>query len=101
LRVGQDQLGGDVVREEVRDIDFGDHLVVDRQTQASTVTVRAVDIDGTHANHPGPFGLLRESSAGSHCAKSGQSKQFLFHGNLMCGCTGTAPVDELHRRSVA
>jgi hypothetical protein len=86
LRVGKDQLGRDVGREEVRHVHFGDDLVVDRQAQARAVLVGAVEVDGARAHHPGTFsGLLREGSAGGHCTQNGQGQKILFH-RAECGC---------------
>ncbi|MPM79582.1 hypothetical protein SDC9_126621 [bioreactor metagenome] len=70
LRVGQDQLGSEVGREEVGHVNFRDPLVVDRQIQTGGVVVAAVQIDSAHANHERANRIsgLSDSRAGSECA---------------------------------
>ena len=78
--LGTDQLGRDVLVEEVGHIHFRDGLVVDRQAQRRAVLVGAVQVHRTCTDHPGAFSLLRQGSARREGTENGDSQQVLFHG---------------------
>jgi serine protease len=72
LRIGQDQLGGQVRRQEVGDVDFRNGLVVHRQTQAGAVLVGRVQVHGTRP-HDEAAGVLRKR--GRHGGGQGRQQR--------------------------
>ena len=87
----QNQLSSDVGGEEVRHIDFRNHLVVHRQTQTGAVFVGAIQVHGTGTHEPRAFGLLRKRSARSQCAKNGHGQQVFLHTELNAVERGRPP----------